>query len=562
MKKHFVVLMGVAVLATSTSGLILPVHSAYASDALTPDSQTPEVATSDEAASIPVDYPTLVLNKWLSKLDQYTAAAADKDSSDVLNAIANNQSLVAASGLGQSDLAAKLTDFFLQDLAYQVRTGDLSQKESTQLQQLFTSQINDLISGSWKKTDYTTTSIHNDGAAIIHHRLQNIISDTASIATDMNSSELRAALRNGQSLAEATGIDAGTLTDSLTALLNSDLQAAVTTGGLQADLLDKAEQTGAAAVGQIVREKGYDITTTSWMEKYGQSVLADKMDWTIQGTAIFANKDYSDVVSALSSGQNLVSASGLAYDDLLSQLTSNINQGFETEWQAGNISAKLASQLEQSAAKQLADAITQNGYGQSIVGSSNKGIAAESIRSIISDSAGYIGSSVGDLEAALGSGKTLVEATNLADGELLGVLQSRVDNYLSQAVQNGWLNASDKEATKQDAYTLLNDAIGTRGYKVPIDVKSYLAERLDRIINDVATVSNVEVADLTKRLAQGQSLAQAAQTDSDSLLYKLLAQANENMNAFVIAGSVSEDDAAAFKKDYASGVSQLLSIND
>ncbi|MDQ0903146.1 MULTISPECIES: hypothetical protein [unclassified Paenibacillus] len=561
MKKHFVVLMGVAVLATSTSGLVLPVHSAYASDALTPDSQTQEAATSDEAASITVDYPTLVLNRWLSKLDQYTAVAADIDSSDVLNAIANNQSLAAASGLGQSDLVAKLTDFFLQDLAYQVKTGELTQKESTQLQQLATSRINDLVSGSWKKTALTT-SIHNNGSEIIHNRLQNIISDTASIATDINSSGLRAALRNGQSLAEATGIDAGTLTDSLTAMLNSDLQAAVTTGGLQADLLDKAEQTGAAAVAQIVREKGYDIATTSWMEKYGQSVLSDKMDWTIQATAIFASKDYSDVVDALSAGQSLVSASGLAYDDLLSQLTSNINQGFETEWQAGNISAKLASQLEQSAAKQLGDAITQNGYGQSIVGSSNKGIAAESIRSIISDSAGYIGSPVGDLEAALGSGKTLVEATNLADDELLGVLQSRVDNYLSRAVQNGWLNASDKDATKQDAYALLNDAIGTRGYKVPVDAKSYLAERLDRIMNDVATVSNIEVADLTKRVAQGQSLAQAAQTDSDSLLYKLLAQANENMNAFVTAGSVSEDDAAAFKTDYASGVSQLLSIND
>ncbi|MDQ0891753.1 hypothetical protein QFZ81_006841 [Paenibacillus sp. V4I9] len=561
MKKHFVVLMGVAVLATSTSGLVLPVHSAYASDALTPDSQTQEAATSDDAASIPVDYPTLVLNRWLSKLDQYTAAAADTDSSDVLNAIANNQSLVAASGLGQSDLVARLTDFFLQDLAYQVKSGELTQKESTQLQQLATSQINDLVSGSWKKTAFTT-SIHNNGSAIIHNRLQNIISDTAGIATETNSSGLRAALRNGQSLAEAAGIDAGTLTDSLTALLNSDLQAAVTTGGLQADLLDKAEQIGAAAVGQIVRENGYDIATTGWMEKYGQSVLADKMDWTIQATAIFANKDYSDVIDALSSGQNLVSASGLAYDDLLSQLTSNINQGFETEWQAGNISAKLASQLEQSAAKQLGDAITQNGYGQSIVGSSNKGIAAESIRSIISDSAGYIGSPVGDLEAALGSGKTLVEATNLADGELLGVLQSRVDNYLSKAVQNGWLNANDKNATKQDAYALLNDAIGTRGYKVPVDAKSYLVERLDRIINDVATVSNIEAADLTKRVAQGQSLAQAAQTDSDSLLYKLLAQANENMNAFVTAGSVSENDAAAFKTDYASGVSQLLSIND
>ncbi|WP_261303301.1 hypothetical protein [Paenibacillus andongensis] len=93
-------------------------------------------------------------------------------------------------------------------------------------------------------------------------------------------------------------------------------------------------------------------------------------------------------------------------------------------------------------------------------------------------------------------------------------------------------------------------------------MKSYLAERLDRIIHDVSAVSNIEAADLMKRLAQGENLAQAAETDSDSLLYQLLAQANENMNAFVTAGSVSEDDAAVFKTDYAAGVSKLLSVNE
>ncbi|TXK76797.1 hypothetical protein [Paenibacillus sp. N3.4] len=562
MKKQFVVLMGVAVLATSTSGLVLPVHSAYASDAQTTGSQAQEAAaTLDAASAVTVDYPTLVLNNWFSKLDEYTADASGKETDDVRNSLENNQSLAAASGLDQSDLVSKLSDSLAQDLASQVQEGDLTQKESTQLQQLATSQINNLVSGNWSKAAFTT-SINDNGSAIIHHRLQNILSDTVGIATDTNSSQLRAALRNGQSLAEAAGIDAGTLTDSLTALLNSDLQAAVTTGQLQADLLDKTEQTGAEAVQKIVSEEGYDIPTTSWMEKYGQSVLADKLDTTIQTTAIFASKDLSDITNALSAGQDLVSASGLTYDDLLSQLTSNVNQGIETEWQAGNISAKLATELEQSAAKQLDAAITQSGYGQSVSGTSNKDIAAESLRSIISDSAGYTSSSVGDLQAALDSGKSLVEATNLADGELLSVLQSRVDNYLNLAVTNGWLNAADKTATEQDAYAQLSNAIGIRGYKIPIDTKSYLAERLDRIINDAAAVSNIEAADLTKSVAQGQSLAKAAQTDSDSLLYKLLAHANENINAYVAAGSVSEDDAAVFKTDYAAGVSKLLSINE
>lgn len=107
-----------------------------------------------------------------------------------------------------------------------------------------------------------------------------------------------------------------------------------------------------------------------------------------------------------------------------------------------------------------------------------------------------------------------------------------------------------------------NKVAFTRSYKAPIDAKSYLAERLDRIIQDVSAVSNIEAADLMKRLAQGESLSQAAETDSDSLLYQLLAQANENMNALVTAGSVSEGDAAVFKTDYAAGVSKLLSVNE
>jgi hypothetical protein len=88
-----------------------------------------------------------------------------------------------------------------------------------------------------------------------------------------------------------------------------------------------------------------------------------------------------------------------------------------------------------------------------------------------------------------------------------------------------------------------------------------LEDRLGRIIDDVAAVSDTEANDLIKSLAQGKSLAEAANSDADTLLYKLLAQANKDMNKFEAVGSVNEKDAAVFKTDYATKVEAILNIN-
>lgn len=559
MKKQFIVLMGAAILAVSTSGIVLPVHQAYASELGTSANQT-QASDSNKAVSDSAgDFGTLVLNKWLSNLDVITASVSDKDGSEVSNSIESGATLAAASGLEPSDLATKLTDLFEQEMTYEVRTSGLSEKEAEQLKQQLSAQIYGLVTSAWNKTGFIT-SLHNDGSDIIQYRLNRIVSDAA-VLSEQNSIDISRALRDGKSLVEATGLDAAALTDSLTAKMNEDLDSAVRYGKLPADALDKAKKNGAEKVSAIVNTKGYDKETTTWMEKYGQTLVDNKLDSIILYTSIYANKEYNDVITDLEAGQSLVSASGMAYSDLFTLLTDNVNRDLESEWMAGNLSVKELEKLKQSAAKSIEEALNQTGYGKMAEGSSDEGIAEESIRSIINTTASYMETSEAELREELTGGKSLLEAANLGETDMISLLQSSADSFIHQAVLNGWLKASDEGATKADATALLKEAINKHGYTVQVDANRYLEERQERIIDDIAAISDTTAKDLIKGLAQGQSFAEAAKTDDNTLLYKLLAKANKDMNKFEAAGSVNEKDAAMFKTEYATKVKALLNIN-
>lgn len=561
MRKQFLVLMGAALLVTSTSGIVLPSNSAYASESVVTTNQGRESGEGPAASANTIDYSTMVLNNWLSKLDIYAAAVSGKDSDEFRNSLDNGATITTASGLTSSDLISKLTDLFAQNVSFEVRMGSLTEKEAALLQQQVSSSISELVSKGWKGAS-STVFLHMDGSDIIQSRVNRIISDAA-FSSEIGSIELRNALRAGKSLVEATGLDASTLSDALTALLNQDLDAAVKLGSLKADQLEQAEKSGAEKIWAIINERGYDVKTTAWMEEYGQTLLAEKLDSgsIIQAAAIYSDKNYSDLLDALASGQSLIEATGLASTDLSAQLLDRVNRDLENEWESGNLSAKLVGQLEKSAAAQINQALSQSGFGKVAEGSSNHLIAQESIRSIVDASANYMGSSVVDLRAELAKGQSLVEATLVDEAELSNYLKTKADSFINQAVQKGWLKASDKASTQTEAYTLVNDAINTRGYKVQVDSKQYLADRVDRIIEDVAAVSGIEGTDLLKNLAEGQSFAEAAKTDADSLLYKLLKNANQDINKLSTVGAVSEEDASVFKSEYASKVIELINAN-
>ncbi|MFC5450867.1 hypothetical protein [Paenibacillus aestuarii] len=561
MRKQLMVLMGAAILATSTSGIVLP-RGAYADEAMTAVNTTAQANTekSDAQAST-VDFSTMFLNNWLSKLDVHTAEAAKINTSDFSDLLHNGSSLASASGLPLSELTSALISQFALDTAYEVKQGTLTDQEAASLQQQFNDNIANWVQQSWPWAS-AASYLPKDGKSIIQNRLNHIVSDAAT-ASAVAESDIRQALQSGHSIVEATGMDAQALRDALNALLGGDLDAAVSAGSLKAEQRDQLASSGADQLWAVLQQKGYDERATPWMEKYGQALLNDKLapDMIIQATAAFAGKDYKDIIDGLKAGQSLVEASGLASGDLSAQLLDTVSRDLDNEWSAGNLSALLRDQLKKRAAETIDRAIDQDGYGQPAQGSSNHAIAEESIQSLVEASADYAEAAVTDLRQSLADGHTLVEATGKDEADLSSYLMLNAHAYIEQAVQKGWLNAADQSATESESDSLVQDAISRVGYKDQVDAKQYLANRSDRIIDDVAAVSGVEASDLLKRLAQGQGLAQAANQDPDSLLYNLLKHANQEINGFAGAGAISKDDAAKLKADYGAWAVKYLSAN-
>ncbi|MEW9702728.1 hypothetical protein [Paenibacillus sp. SI8] len=562
MRKQLMVIMGAAILATSTSGIVLPAHPAFANESVATTDQAVQLTSGNSTVSAgTVDFSSMFLNKWLSKLDVNTAIASGIKTDDFTQLLHTGSTLQAASGLIDSDLISKLTDLFAQNVASEVQAGSLTDKEAGVLQQQFTANISGWIQHTWNGAS-PVVFLQADGKNIVQNRLNRIISDAA-LAAVLSETDIRQSLHSGKSLVEATGLDASTLSDDLTALLNEDLDAGISAGSIQADQRDQLAKSGADNIWAIINEKGYDHTTNPWMEKYGQALLEGKLDESsiIQSTATYSDKKYEDILAALALGQSLVEASGLASADLLSQLLDPVKQDLDREWNAGNISAKLRDQLQQRASDEMNKAINQPGYGKLTDGSSNHQIAEESIQSIVESSANYAGLSVVDLRKALTGGQSLVEATLEDEADLSSHLVSGAHSFIDQAVQKGWMKASDTTATQTEADALVNDAINRRGYKDQVDTKQYLADRSDRIIDDIASISGIETSDLLRSLAEGKSLSQAANTDADSLFYNLLERANQEINRFVAAGALSENDASALKTDYTSMVEKTLNSN-
>jgi len=561
MRKQLMVWMGAAILAASTSGIVLP-RSAYADEAVTAVNTTAQTNTEKtDASETTVNLSTMFLHNWLNKLDVHTAEAAKINTSDFSDLLHNGSSLATASGLALSDLTTSLIEQFGLDTAYEVQQGTLTGQEAAGLQQQFKAGIAGWVQQAWSGAN-AASYLPKDGKGIIQNRLNRIVSDAATVSA-VAETDIRQALQSGQSIAEATGMDAQALSSALNALLGADLDAAVSAGSLKAGQRDQLANSGADQIWQITQKKGYDEQTTPWMEKYGQALLHDKLDpdMIIQATAAFAGKDYKDIMDGLAAGQSLVTASGLASADLSAQLLDAVSRDLDNEWNAGNLSAQLRDQLKKSAAESIDKAIDQDGYGQAAAGSSNQAIAEESIQALVEDSANYAVAAAADLRQSLAGGQTLVEATGKDEEDLSSYLQQNAHAYIEQAVQKGWLNASDQAATESEADSLVQDAINRQGYKDQVDAKQYLANRSDRVIDDVASVSGMEAADLLKKLDAGQSIAQAANQDPDSLLYSLLKKASQEINGFAAAGAISNEVADKLKADYGDWAVKYLSAN-
>lgn len=548
MKKQLAVVMSAAVLAAGGWGWAgSAAHAAANTYAVTVP------VHGEEASQQSVTYADVFVTNWLGSLPDRVSGLYSPDQDVYEGLLAEGASIEAAAGVTSSSMISDLTAIFTKDAQNEAAYGYLTAQEAADAAKQLESVLPKLLSQAWTGYDAAADAL-NPGREVLNNRLSQLVQLTAGLS-GVSTADLRTALQSGQSLLEASGLEEADLTAYLLSGLNQELDRLV-----NANRLTQAEASGLASeaaldVTKIVNTKGYDAVENKWMDTYAQSLIQTRLNSIVRLAVIYADVDYSDVTSALAAGQSLQAATGMDADVLVGYLQADLDKALDAAWMSGALSTPKLQEWKTEANKQLFEAVTANDYAAA---EADADIVKESLRSVVSQTASYLGMAASALRSQLDSGTTLAAAADVSADELASTLYGSVAAYIDQAVNNGWLKQEAAASTKEAAYAELLAAVDQARYTGEVDANTYLQERTDRIVYDVAAVTGVPAAQIMEGLAQGRSLSAAAQTDSASLLKGMVKQTNKEVNLLVAAGSLSSQDADSVKADYSGMLLEAL----
>ncbi len=506
-----------------------------------------------EASQQKITYADVFVSNWLGSLPDRVSGLYSLDQDVYEDLLAGGASITAAAGVASSTMISDLSAIFTKDVQNEVASGYLTAQEAADAAKLLDSVLPQLLDQAWTGYDAAADAL-NLGREALNNRLSQLVQLTAGFS-GVSTADLRAALQSGQSLVEASGLEEADLTAYLLSGLNQELNRLV-----NANRLTQAEASGLASeaalhVAKFVNTKGYDAVENKWMDTYAQSIIQARLNSSVRLAVIYADADYTDVTGALAAGQSLQAATGMDAGVLAGYLQSDVDKALDAAWMSGALSTSKLQEWKAEANKQLLAAVTANDY---TAADSAPDIVKESLRAVVSQTASYVGMEASALRSQLDSGTTLAAAADVSADELASTLYSSVAAYIDQAVNNGWLKQEAAASTKEAAYAELLAAVDQARYASEVDADAYLQERTDRIVYDAAAVTGVPAAQILEGLAQGRSLAAAAQTDAATLLKGLVKQTNKEINLLVATGSLSSQDANALKADYSAMLLEAL----
>ncbi|MEF3304982.1 hypothetical protein [Paenibacillus sp. GYB003] len=481
MRNQLAVLIGAAVL--TTGGLTLPDKAARAETAaavLQPQAEPQQTAA--EAAE--PGYVDIVLQKAIAAARTSVAASVYNENDDTAWPYSTEgQSLAAVTGWSESELETALLRSVTEAIARDLESGVLTANEASDASAAATAAVHKTVSGPAAGASAAASS--TKGAAIVQSFLDTIVQRTADLL-ELSARDLRSALGAGQTLAQAAGQTEAQLGELLKQSLNGELDRAAASGSLSSAEAIERKRDGAEAIDTIVATVGYDRETTPWMERFGESLLANKLGFAATLTATWSDKESDDFFAALAQGGTLASASGLSESELLALLTDYVDEAIDGAWLDGDLSAEYAGRLKTRAAELVKTAISTPGYGMP---------TAPAARVV------YV--AVPDADSA-----------------------DAAESYVAEVED--------------------------------LDADAYAADRLNRVVADIAALTGTNGDELLRRLSGGLTIGQAVHTDADSLLYSLVGSFGKEVNNFVAAGALSEEDGARAKSNYTSGLLKLL----
>lgn len=249
----------------------------------------------------------------LDSAERLAAVLSSKDYSDVLEALAQGQTLADATGISEADLAEQLGSPIRQAIDAAWLNGSLSRQAADQWKTKADEALNRLIRGE------APAGSPQADAAIAQGSTRNIVKTSASYA-GLAYEDLKQAVASGQTLVQATGLTEEELLGTLKAEADSYIAEAALSGRLDRS----AEQATREEAYKLIRSA---IETTGYAGKvdaqlYG-SELASRI---VEQAAETAGVNASELLEALAQGYPLSAAAHTDKDSLIYSLLRSANQ--------------------------------------------------------------------------------------------------------------------------------------------------------------------------------------------------------------------------------------------
>ncbi|MDF2964412.1 MAG: hypothetical protein K0S39_6147 [Paenibacillus sp.] len=344
MKRKKQIMVGILSAALLFNGSVALTPAAYADD--------------DEAVIIvkPRLDSKQVLTDWLDTLIITASAVADKDLSDIQDALASGQTLVQASGINGLKLSEGLFRLIDQTTANAASSYTATVDEINSLNAEIRSKTLEVLSVPGYAGN-ESSQFNFD--AVLHDYLQSLTSASAALSEE-DYIDILDRLKEGGTLVQAARLSEAQLVEHLMQPLNQQIMQAKASGVISTEdaaaCLEKAEQavrSGIQTPGGFVESHGTVRTNfdgKALLEKRAASIVEDV-------SLLTAEYDANELKDALEHGMNLHEAAGLSAEELISNLEMLWGNDIEEAYRNGLISGKVKEELMSQASLDIRAAV-------------------------------------------------------------------------------------------------------------------------------------------------------------------------------------------------------------
>ncbi|ULL18934.1 hypothetical protein DVH26_33570 [Paenibacillus sp. H1-7] len=298
---------------------------------------------------------------WQKQLINNTSIVADKDYSEIRDILDDNGTLIQASGLSGAALFDGLRDKLDQEIAsasqaYLIDDQQLSVLRSD-LYSLTQSAIN---TPGFKPQTASKNSFHFK--AILKEQLAGLSSAASSFSSE-DSLDVKDRLLAGETIVEATRMDASLLLNNLLTSINGQIQAAQNSGAITSEDADQyrneAKNAFSAAITAPGGVKPEDKAAAS--KAQFDALIQGKLE-SIASTAYLVSgleDEGNDFLSDYNNGSSLVRLTGLSADELAQRIAKVWEQDTDAWSASAGLTDEEKEELEQQVLNQIRAALNQ-----------------------------------------------------------------------------------------------------------------------------------------------------------------------------------------------------------